>query len=166
MLYKLKTECTFTATRKIYKRVENVSMGAQERDIALSLKPKFNQRFVDDKKWRIKENEPDQLFSKRSSCHLNIKITFNINPSKFLGTNSRNYKSNAIVEDLHRANKISSNLKQKISIFKAKYTKVDYPNAIIKYVIKLIIIRTKTIFSSHQHYLKNAEKNQLSSTVL
>ena len=109
-------------------------MNKMERDIILPLKPKFYRRFVDD------TYEPDELFSKMNSYHPNINLTIEINPSKFLDTNiagnkneikcfshhkdnklsfnwksavPRNYKKNVIVGDLHRANKISSDLEKK-----------------------------------------------------
>ena len=43
----------------------------------------------------------------------------------------RNYKKNVIVGDLHRANKITSDLEKEISVIKAKYLKVGYPNGFI-----------------------------------
>ena len=47
----------------------------------------------------------------------------------------RNYKKNVIVGDLHRANKISSNLEKEIFIIKAKYLKCGYPNEFIDSII-------------------------------
>ena len=175
LLYKLTTECTFSATGKLRKQVDGVSMGGtlsvtlsecfmnkMERDIVLPLKPKFYRRFVDDTYRRRKKNEPDELFSKMNSYHPNIKLTIEINPSKFLDTKitrnkneikcfshhkdnklpfhwksavPRNYKKNVIVGDLHRANKISSDLEKEISIIKAKYLKAGYPNEFIDSII-------------------------------
>ena len=40
-----------------------------------------------------------------------------------------------MVAELHHANKITSNLKKKISIIKAKYLKATYPNGIIDSII-------------------------------
>ena len=97
-----------------------------------------------------------------NSYHPNIKLTIEINPSKFLDTKiarskneikcfshhrdnklpfhwkstvPRNYKKNVIAGDLHRANKISSNLEKEISIIKAKYLKAGYPNGFIDSII-------------------------------
>ena len=47
----------------------------------------------------------------------------------------RNYKKNVKVGDLHRANKISSDLEKEISIIKAKYLKTGYPNGFIAFII-------------------------------
>ena len=97
-----------------------------------------------------------------NSYHPNINLTIEINPSKFLNTKiarnkneikcfshhkdnklpfhwksavPRNYKKNVIVGDLHRANKISSNLEKEIFIIKAKYLKSGYPNEFIDSII-------------------------------
>ena len=97
-----------------------------------------------------------------NSYHLKINLIIEINPSKFLDTKialnkneikcfshhkdnklpfhwksavPRNYKKNVIVGDLHRANKISSDLEKEISIIKAKYLKACYPNGFIDSII-------------------------------
>ena len=57
----------------------------------------------------------------------------------------RSYKKNVIVVDLHRANKTSSSLGQKIPVNKVKYLKVGYPNAFINSVIDYFY-RTKGNF--------------------
>ena len=98
-LYKLTMECTFSATGKLWKQVDGVSMGGtlsvilsdcfmnkMERNIVLPLKPKFYRRFVDDTYIRRKRNEADELFSKINSYHPNINLTIEIDPSKFLDT--------------------------------------------------------------------------------
>ena len=98
-LYKLTMECTFSATGKLWKQVDGVSMGGtlsvilsdcfmnkMERNIVLPLKPKFYRRFVDDTYRRKKKNESDELFSKMNSHHANINLTIQINPSKFVDT--------------------------------------------------------------------------------
>ena len=59
-------------------------MNKMERDVVLSLKLKFYRRFVDDTYRRRKKNEPDELFSKMNSYHLNINLTIEIDPSNFL----------------------------------------------------------------------------------
>ena len=98
-LYKLAMECTFSATGKLWKQVDGVSMGGtlsvilsdcfmnkMERNIVLPLKPKFYRRFVDDTYRRKNKNESDELFSKMNSHHANINLTIQINPSKFVDT--------------------------------------------------------------------------------
>ena len=47
----------------------------------------------------------------------------------------RNYKKNVKVRDLHRGNKISSDLQKETSIVKAKYLKADYPDGFIDFII-------------------------------
>ena len=99
LLYKLTTECTFSATGKLRKQVDGASMrgtlsvilsdcfmNKMERDIILPLKPKFYRRFVDDTYRRRKKNEPGELFSEMNFYHPNINLTIEINPSKFLNT--------------------------------------------------------------------------------
>ena len=66
--------------------LSNCFMNKMERDIVLPLKPKFYRRFIDDTYRRRKKNEPDELFSKMNSYYPNIKLTIEINPSKFLDT--------------------------------------------------------------------------------
>ena len=173
--YKLTPECTFSATGKLRKQVDSISMGGtlsvilsgcfmnkMESDIVLQLKPKFYCRFVDDPYRRRQKNEPDVLFSKMNSYHRNINLTIEINLSKFLDTKTvqkmneikcfshhkdnklpfhwksavpSNYKKNVAVGDLHRANKIGSDLEKEVSIMKAKYLKPGYPNAFINSII-------------------------------
>ena len=47
----------------------------------------------------------------------------------------RNYKKIVIVGDLHRANKINSDLEKEVSIIKAKYLKAGYLNGFIDSII-------------------------------
>ena len=47
----------------------------------------------------------------------------------------RNYKKNAIIEELHRANKISSGLEQEISMIKNSYLRTGHPSAFISSLI-------------------------------
>ena len=99
LLYKLTTECTFSAIGKLRKEVDGVFVGVtlsvilsdcfmnkMERDIALPLKPKFYRQFVANIYRRRKKNKTDELFSKMNSYHPNINLTIEINPSKFLDT--------------------------------------------------------------------------------
>ena len=112
----------------------------------MQLKPKSYRLFVDGTYRRRKKNGPDELLSKINPYHPNINLIIEINPSKFLDTKiarnkneincfphhkdnklpfhwksavPRNYKKHVIVGDIHRANKISSNLEKEISIIKA-----------------------------------------------
>ena len=107
-----------------------------EFDVVKPLKPKLYRRYVDDICSKRIKNQPDKLFEKLNNYHLNIKLTIDVNPGKFLNTEimikngiietsvrvkeskipnhwssavPQKYKRNAILGDLHRAHKISSN---------------------------------------------------------
>ena len=80
-------------------------------------------KFLDTK---ITENKNE---TKSFACHEDKKLTFHWASAVLI-----NYKKNVIAEDLHRVNKISYKLKQKISTIKVKYVKVGYSNAIINSV--------------------------------
>ena len=119
--------------------LSNIFCVKMEFDVVQPLKPKLYKRYVELFSKRIK-NQPDKLFEKLNNYHPNIKLTIKVNPSKFLDTeimiksgitetavvvkeskipnhwssaDPKKYKRNAILGDLHRANKISS--KEKIS---------------------------------------------------
>ena len=49
-------------------------------------KPKLHKRFVDDIFTRRKANVPDQLLEFLNNYHPIIKLTYEINPEKFLDT--------------------------------------------------------------------------------
>ena len=126
----------------------------------MPLNPKFYRRFVDVTYKRRKKT--DEQFSKKKSYHPNKNLMIDINPSKYVDTKitqnkneikcfphhkdnklpfhwksavPRNYKKNVKVRDLHRGNKISSELQKEISIVKAKYLKAGYPNGFIDFII-------------------------------
>ena len=93
LLYKLTMECTFSATGKVWKQLDGLSMGValsvklsdcfmkkMEMDIVLPSKQKFYRWFVDDTYRRTKKNESDKLFSKMNSCHPNKNLTIENNP--------------------------------------------------------------------------------------
>ena len=137
-------------------------MNKMEKDVAIPLKPKFYKRFVDDIYRRRKRNEPDELFDKMNSYHPNIKLTIEISPKKFLDTkilrtsnqiqcfmyqkenkkpihwNSavpKSYKRNVIIEDVHRAKRITWDFDYEISVIKSKYIKAGYPPKFVTSVI-------------------------------
>ena len=100
LLYKLTTECTFSANNSLYKQVDGVTMGGplsvvftgcfmnkMEQDVVVPLKPKFYKRFVDDTYSRRKKGVKDELFDALNSYHKNIRLTIEVNPEKFLDTN-------------------------------------------------------------------------------
>ena len=114
-----------------------------EKERAVPLKPRFYRRYVDDTITKRKKNtDIDELFQIMNSHHLNIKLTVETNPTKFLDTafsknrdgsvttkffrktgklptfwNSqilKRYKRNNIRGDLHRAFKIASDFDKKV----------------------------------------------------
>ena len=114
-----------------------------EEDIVTPSKPLFYKRYVDDTYVRRKKNETDELYNALNSYHQNIKLTLELNPTKFLDTeiirsNGKittqvynkmkklpvhwtskipvRYKRNAIIGELHRAQKIASNFDIEINV--------------------------------------------------
>ena len=55
-------------------------------DVVKPLKPKLPKRNVDDMYSKRIKNQPDKLFKKLNIYHLNIKLTIEVNTSKFLDT--------------------------------------------------------------------------------
>ena len=149
LLNKLCKGCTFLAASKLIRQINGCPMGGpmsvffsnifcvkMEFDAVKPLKPKLYKCYVDDTYSKWIKNQPDQLFEKLNNYHPNIKLTIEVNPSKFLDTKimikngiietsavvkkskipnhwssavPKKYKRSAILGDLHRANKISSN---------------------------------------------------------
>ena len=119
LLYKLTTECTFSAIGKLRKQVDGVSLGGtisvilsdclmnkMERDIVLPLKSKLYRQFVDDTFRRRKKSDPDELFSKNNSYYRNINLTIGINPSKVLDTKIVQNKNETKCFSHHKDNKL------------------------------------------------------------
>ena len=106
-----------------------------------------------------------------NSYHKNIKLTIEKNPTKFLDTkltlvngryttmvyrkttkmpihwNSKcpkRYKRNAITGDLYRAQRISTNFKEEISVIKSKYVKAKYPPRFIDSIIRNFLEKNDT----------------------
>ena len=66
--------------------LSNIFSIKMECDVGKPLKPKLCKRYVDNiYSTRIK-NQADQLFEKLNNYHSNIKLTIEVNPSKFLDT--------------------------------------------------------------------------------
>ena len=130
----------------------NIFCVKMEFDVVKSLKPNLYKRYVNIYSKRIK-NQPDKLFEKLNNYHPNIKLATEVNHSKFLDTEimikngiietsvvvkeskipnhwssavPKKYKRNAILGDLHRAHKISSNFKLEKQRIKKKYLNVDF----------------------------------------
>ena len=102
LLIKLATECTFKFNNRFLKQVDGCTMGGplsvtfsdiymvkMENDVVIPSKPIFYHRFVDDIYSRRKLGD-NVLFDRLNSYHPNIKLTIEVNPSKFLGTKLTN----------------------------------------------------------------------------
>ena len=61
-------------------------MGKMELNVLVPTKPVFYKRYVDDKYVWKKRNGVDKLFEKLNSHNENIKLTLEVNPTKFLDT--------------------------------------------------------------------------------
>ena len=165
LLIKLATECTFKFNNRFLKQVDGCTMGGplsvtfsdiymvkMENDVVIPSKPIFYHRFVDDIYSRRKLGD-NVLFDRLNSYHPNIKLTIEVNPSKFLNTKliningtyefniyqkntklpspwisktPKHYKQNTINVDLHRSKRIS-NFDEEILLIKEKFMKADYP---------------------------------------
>ena len=118
-----------------------------EEDVAVPAKPIFGKSYVDDTYMRRNKNVNDELFQKMNSYHLNIKLTSEENPRKFLDTKiirenntistqaftkltkfpvdwsfnfPINYKQKSITSELYRAKKLTANFEKKIRWIKQK----------------------------------------------
>ena len=102
LLIKLATECTFKFNSRFLKQVDGCTMGGplsvtfsdihlvkMENDVVISSKPIFYLRFVDEIYSRQKLGD-NVLFNQLNNYHPNIKLTIQINPSKFLDTKLTN----------------------------------------------------------------------------
>ena len=137
----------------------NIFCVKMEFDVAKPLYPKLYKRYVDDIFSKRIKNQLDMLFQKLNNYHPNIKLTIKVNPSKFLDTEimikndiietsvvvqeskipnhwssivSKKYKRNAILGDLHRAHKISSNFELEKQRMKKKYLSVNFTYSFIQ----------------------------------
>ena len=139
--------------------LSNIFCVKMEFDVVKSLKPKLYKRYVDDIYSKRIKNQPDKLFEKLNNYHPNIKLTIEVNPSKFVDTEimikngiietsvaikeskilnhwlsavPKKYKRNAILGDLHRAHKISSNFELEKQRTKKNYLRLSFPNNFIQ----------------------------------
>ena len=126
----------------------DIYISKMEEDIVVPMKPQFYKRYVDDTYIRRKKNEPDSLFEKLSSYHLNIKLTIEKNPTKFLDTKiirlgceketkvynkskklpvhqsskiPTRYKHNVISGELHRAKRIAKDFNFEVKSITKKF---------------------------------------------
>ena len=159
--------CTFLADSKLIGQVDGSPMGGtisvvlsnifcvkMEFNVVKPLKTKVYKRYVDYIYSKRIKNQPAKLFEKLNNYHLNIKLTIQVNPSKFLDTDimlkngiietsvvvkkskipnhclsavPKKYKRNAFLGDLHRAHKISSSSELEKQCIKKKYFSVNFP---------------------------------------
>ena len=133
--------------------ISNIFCVKMEFDIVKPLKPKLYKGYVDDIYSKRIKNQPDKHFEKLNNYHTNIKLTIEVNPSKFLDTEiiikngiietsvavkeskvcnhwsssvPKKYQRNAILGDLHRAHKISSNFELEKQRIRKKYLSVNF----------------------------------------
>ena len=178
LLNKLYKGRTFLADGRLIRQVDGYPMGGpisvalsiifcekMEFDAVKPLKPKLYKRYVDDTYTKRIKNQPDKLFEKLNNYHPNIKLTIEVNPSKFLDTKimikngiietslvvkeskipnhwssavPKRYKRNAILGELHKVHKISSNFELEKQRIKKKYLNVNFPYNFIHSTLILI----------------------------
>ena len=168
------TECTSRFNSRFFKQVDSCTMGGSlsvtfseiymvkmKNDVVAPSKPSFYRRFVDDiySRWKLGDNV---LFDQLDNYHPNIKLTIEVNPSKYLDTKHTNingaykfnvywkntkltlswtsktpkrYKRNTVNGDLHRLKRISSNFDKEIPLIKEQFMKADYPFHFIDSVV-------------------------------
>ena len=96
---KYATECKFTFGSNIYRQIDVCTVGRTlsvtfsdiyliktENEALTPVKPKFYQRYVDNRANRRKKNVEDILFKKLIKYDQNIKFTMEISLTKFLDT--------------------------------------------------------------------------------
>ena len=165
LLIKLATECTFKFNNRFLKQVDGCTMGGplsvtfsdiymvkMENDVVIPSKPIFYHRFVDDIYSRLKLGD-NILFDQLNSYHPNMKLTIEVNLSRFLDSKLTNingtykfnvywkntkspspwtsktpkrYKGNAINGDLHRSKGISKKFNEEIPLIKVRFMNADY----------------------------------------
>ena len=142
--------------------LSGIFMSKLEKEVVYPTKPILYERYVDDIFNRKKKNEEDTLLPKLNSYHKNIKFTVENNLNVFLDTKlhlengsyttsvSRNgklpmhwsskvpkkFKRNIINNDLHRAEKLSTDFCNEIREIKHKFESADYPVRFVDSVIK------------------------------
>ena len=175
LLLKLTKGCVFPANRKLLKQVDGCAMGGpisvvfsdiymckMEFDDVVPAKPLFYKRYVDDTYVLRKKSIRRMLFKDLNSYHQNIKLTVEVNPSKFLDTelirekrsiltqvftklhkfpvhwSSKipiRYKRNALIGHLHTAKQIASNFDKEIRRIREKYRNAGFPSNIVNETI-------------------------------
>ena len=67
-----------------------------EEKVVVPENPLFYMRYVDDTYVRRKKNKNDILFNALNSFHKNIKLTVEVNPTKFLDTQISSYPNGSL----------------------------------------------------------------------
>ena len=146
--------------------LSGIHMTRTENNVVRPEKPLFYRRFVDDIIKRRKKNEQDFIFENLNKYHPKINLTIEVNPCNLLDTKIINnksnattevfrktsklpvywprvpkrYKRNAVIGDLHRSKRISSNFEMKIKVIKLKFRNADYPPKFLSSVIHQFFI--------------------------
>ena len=150
----------------LFVTLSDIHMIRTENNVVIPEKPLFYRRFVDNITNRRKKNEHDINSENLNKYHLKINLTIEVNPCKFLDTKIFNnkgnitteifrktsklpvhlsskfpmrYKQNAVIGDLHRSKKISSNFEMEIKVIKRKYRNADYPPKFLNSVVHQLL---------------------------
>ena len=134
-----------------------------EEGIVDPMKPHFHKRYVDGMYIQRKKNELDCLFEKLNSYHLNIKLTIEKNPRKFLDTEiiwraceiqttvfnkskkfpvhcplkiPTRYKYNVITGELHRTKRIANDFDFKAKCIIKKFLSAGFLRNFIRNAIE------------------------------
>ena len=164
--------CIFLADGRLVKQVDgcpmrgpiavvpsNIFCVKMEYDVVKPLKPKLSKRYVNNIYSKWIKNQLDKPFQKLNNYHQNIKLTIEVNSSKFLDMEiminnditeasvvvaeskipnhwssavPKKYKRNAILGDSHRLHKISSNFELEKQRIKKKFLSVSFPYSFIQ----------------------------------
>ena len=172
LLNKLCKGCNFLADGKLIIQVDGCPMGGpisgvlsnifsveMEFDVVKPLKPKLYKRYVDNIYSKRIKNQPDKLFEKLNNYHPNIKLTIEVNPSKFLDTEiivkTGIIETSVVVKESKRPNHWSSAVPKK---YKRNAILGDYIGKIKFQVIlnlKNSVLRkniSALICQSNEHY--------------
>ena len=166
-LFKLTKGCVFSVTEKLLKHVDGCPMGGpisvvlldmfmykMQLDVVVHAKPIFYKCYVIDTYVQRKRNDVDRLFEELDLYNRNIKLTFEINPERFLDTklirengeittqvfskstklhvhwNSKipvRYNSNALTGELNRAKRVASDFNKELKRIRQKYQNAGFP---------------------------------------
>ena len=99
LLYKLRTDCTIQFNQPFYKQIDGCATGGPlsvisgdihmvrtGNEVVKPMNPPFYKRFVDEIHRKRNKSQQDALFEALNNFHLNLKLTIEVNPVKFLDT--------------------------------------------------------------------------------